>query len=226
VTGWSAALAIARKDLQTELRTKESINASASFALVILVLFSFAFDLGREELLEISGGLLWLVYSFAGALIVNRSFARELPNDCLDVLIASPAPGWAIFLGKALSCFLLLMAVELISLPVFGIFYNVQWTGAFFSLLLVIALATWGITVVGAAFSAVTVNVRLRELMLPVLLYPILIPLLSAAMELTTALVNGEGLGGDNSAGVRLLVGFDVIFTSLAIYLVDFILVV
>lgn len=226
MNGWSAALAIARKDLQTELRTKESINASASFALVILVLFSFAFDLGREELLEISGGLLWLVYSFAGALIVNRSFARELPNDCLDVLIASPAPGWAIFLGKAVSCFLLLMAVELISLPVFGIFYNVHWTAPFFSLLLVIALATWGITVVGAAFSAVTVNVRLRELMLPVLLYPILIPLLSAAMELTTALVNGEGLNGDNSAGVRLLTGFDVIFTALAIYLVDFILVV
>ena len=120
MSGWSAVLAIARKDLRTELRTKESINASASFALVILVLFSFAFDLGRPELLEIAGGLLWLVYSFAGALIVNRSFARELPNDCLDVLIASPAPGWAIFLGKAVSCFLLLMAVELISLPVFG----------------------------------------------------------------------------------------------------------
>ncbi len=226
MSGLGAALAIARKDLRTELRTKESINASASFALVILVLFSFAFDLGRPELLEIAGGLLWLVYSFAGALIVNRSFARELPNDCLDMLIASPAPGWAIFLGKALSCFLLLMAVELISLPVFGIFYNVHWAGAFFSLLLVIALATWGITVVGAAFSAITVNVRLRELMLPVLLYPILIPLLSAAMELTTALVNGEGLGGDNGAGLRLLVGFDLIFTSLAIYLVEFILVV
>ncbi|MCU1326344.1 MAG: cytochrome c-type biosis protein CcmB, partial [Bryobacterales bacterium] len=86
--GFLTAIAIAKKDLQTELRTKESINASASFALVILVLFSFAFDLGREERLAISGGLLWLVYSFAGALIVNRSFARELPNDCLDVLIA------------------------------------------------------------------------------------------------------------------------------------------
>jgi heme exporter protein B len=226
VNGFSAALAIARKDLRTELRTKESINASASFALVILVLFSFAFDLGREELLEIAGGLLWLVYSFAGTLIVNRSFARELPNDCLDVLIASPAPGWAIFLGKALACFVLLLAVELISLPVFGIFYNVHWADVFFSLLLVIALATWGITVIGAAFSAVTVNVRLRELMLPVLQYPILIPLLSAAMELTTGLFNGEGLGGANNAGLRLLAGFDVIFTSLAVYLVDFILVV
>jgi heme exporter protein B len=216
-----AALAIAGKDLRTEWRTKESLNASVSFALVILVLFSFAFDLDREEKLAISGGLLWLVYAFAGALIVNRSFARELPNDCLDVLIAS-APGWALFLGKAVACFLLLILVELISLPVFGLFYNINWTGSFFSLLLVIALATWGITVVGTAFSAVTVNVRLRELMLPVLLYPVLIPLLIGAMEMTTGLLNGNAVLSD----IRLLIVFDAIFTSLAIYLIEFILVI
>jgi heme exporter protein B len=220
--GILAALAVAGKDLRTEWRTKESLNASVSFALVILVLFSFAFDLDREEKLAISGGLLWLVYAFAGALIVNRSFAREIPNDCLDVLISSPAPGWAIFLGKAFACFVLLMLVELISLPIFGLFYNINLTGSFFSLLLVIALATWGITVVGTAFSAVTVNVRLRELMLPVLLYPLLIPLLIGAMELTTGLLNGNAVLSD----IRLLIAFDVIFTSLAVYLIDFILVI
>ena len=220
--GLLAALAVARKDLRTEWRTKESLNASVSFALVILVLFSFAFDLDREERLAISGGLLWLVYPFAGALIVNRSFARELPNDCLDVLITSPAPGWALFLGKSLACFLLLVLVELISLPVFGLFYNIRWAGSFFPLLLVMALATWGITVVGTAFSAVTVNVRLRELMLPVLLYPVLIPLLIGAMELTTGLLNGNAVLSD----IRLLVAFDFIFTSLAIYLIEFILVI
>jgi heme exporter protein B len=220
--GLLATLAIARKDLRTEWRTKESLNASVSFALVILVLFSFAFDLDREERLAISGGLLWLVYSFAGALIVNRSFARELPNDCLDVLITSPAPGWALFLGKSIACFLLLVLVELISLPVFGLFYNIRWAGSFFALLLVMALATWGITVVGTAFSAVTVNVRLRELMLPVLLYPVLIPLLIGAMELTTGLLNGNAVLSD----IRLLVAFDFIFTSLAVYLIEFILVI
>lgn len=224
--GLLTAISIAKKDLQTELRTKESINASASFALVILVLFSFAFDLGREELYAISGGLLWLVFSFAGALIVNRSFARELPNDCLDVLIASPAPGWAIFLGKAVASFFLLFAVELISLPVFGLFYNIRWTNTFWGLLLVMALATWGITVVGTAFSAVTVNIRLRELMLPVLLYPILIPLLIGAMGTTTALLAGEPLSGDALASLRLLIGFDAIYTSLALYLIEFILIV
>lgn len=222
----AAALAIASKDLRTELRTKESLNASASFALVILVLFSFAFDLGREELYAISGGMLWLVYSFAGALIVNRSFARELPNDCLDVLIASPAPGWAIFLGKAIAAFFLLIIVEIVSLPVFGLFYNIRWTGHLPTLLLSILLATWGITVVGAAFSAVTVNVRLRELMLPVLLYPILIPLLIGAMGVTTALFSGGASQQDITAPLQLLAGFDVIYTALALYLVDYILIV
>ncbi len=148
--GIKAAWTIAKKDLRTELRTKESINASASFALVILVLFSFAFDLDREEFYAMSGGLLWLVYSFAGAMIVNRSFARELPNDCLDVLIASPAPAWSLFLGKAVAAFTLLIAVELLSLPVFGLFYNIRWVGVFWPLFLIMILATWGMTVVGS----------------------------------------------------------------------------
>ena len=175
-----------------------------------------------EERLAISGGLLWLVYSFAGALIVNRSFAREIPNDCLDVLIASPAPGWALFLGKAFACFVLLMIVELISLPVFGLFYNIHWAGSFLPLLLVITLATWGITVVGTAFSAVTVNVRLRELMLPVLLYPLLIPMLIGAMEMTTGLLNNNAVLSD----IRILAVFDAVFTSLGVYLIEFILVI
>jgi heme exporter protein B len=223
--GLLAAWVIARKDLRTEFRTKESINASASFALVVLVLFSFAFDLGREEFYDISGGLLWLVFSFAGALIVNRSFAREIPNDCLDVLTASPAPAWALFLGKAVSGYLLLLLVELISLPVFGLFFNIQWVGSFWKLFVIMTVATWGITIVGTAFSAVTVNVRLRELMLPVLLYPILTPMLIGAIQMTTAILGGESRGS-NSDSMRLIFVFDVMYTSLALYLIEFILVV
>lgn len=224
--GLSSALSIAWKDLQTEIRTKESLNAAASFSLVVLVLFSFAFDLGQEELHSISGGLLWLVYVFAGALIINRSFSRELPNDCLDVLITSPAPGWAIFLGKATAGFLMMLTVEIVCLPVFTIFYNVHWSGNFAPVMLVIVLATWGIAIVGSAFSAVTVNVRLRELMLPVVLYPILIPLLIGAIELTNALLNGESIFGDSNAWLRLLIVFDLIYTSLALFLIEFILVI
>jgi heme exporter protein B len=220
-----ATLVIARKDLMTELRTKESINAAASFSLVILVLFSFAFDLDRQTWLEISGGLLWLVYSFAGALIVNRSFSRELPNDCLDVLVASPAPPWALFLGKALAAFFLLLIVEMISMPVFGLFYNVPWWEQFPGVAGVLLLGTWGIAVVGAAFSAVTVNVRLRELMLPVLLYPILIPLLIGAMSATTMLFGGNPDATTNVPALKLMTGFDIIYTALGLFFVEFILV-
>ncbi len=225
--GLIAAFAIARKDLRTELRTKESLTASLSFSLVILVLFSFAFDLGRDELYAISGGLLWLVYSFAGALIVNRSFARELPNDCLDVLVSSPAPGWGICLGKTIAAFLLLVIVELITLPFFGLFYNIAWWHSSGILFAVILLATWGIAVVGVSFSAVTVNVRLRELMLPVLLYPILIPLLVSAIGITTALFSEDPqMLSANNVSLQLLIVFDIMYTSLALYMIEFILIV
>jgi heme exporter protein B len=226
-SGLIAALAIARKDLRTEIRTKESLTASLSFSLVILVLFSFAFDLGREELYAISGGLLWLVYSFAGALIVNRSFARELPNDCLDVLVSSPAPGWSICLGKTVAAFLLLVTVELITLPFFGLFYNIAWWHSAGTLLLVILLATWGIAVIGVSFSAVTVNVRLRELMLPVLLYPILIPLLVGAIGITTALFSEDPqMLSANGISLQLLIVFDIMYTALSLYMIEFILIV
>src|SRR3954452_14403565 len=98
-------LTITAKDLRAELRTKEAINASFAFALVILLLFSFAFDPTEEMTQSISGGLLWIVFAFAGTLVLNRSFARELPNDCLDALVASPVSGSALFLGKALANF-------------------------------------------------------------------------------------------------------------------------
>lgn len=221
-----AALTIAMRDLRSELRGKEAINASVSFALVILLIFSFAFEPTAEETRAISGGLLWIAFAFAGALILNRGFARETPNDCLDVLVASPAPGWAIFLGKALASFVLLWGVELLCLPAFGIFYGVRWWRALGPLLLVLLLGTWAMTVLGATFSALTVNIRLRELMLPLLLYPALAPALMASMELTTALLAGEPLQGNNIAWLKLLIGYDVIFTALALALIDFVLVV
>src|SRR5215213_186219 len=95
------SLTIAGKDLRSEIRTKESLNAAIAFAIVILVIFSFAVDPSADQIKEMSGGILWLVFAFAGALILNRSFARELPNDCLDALVSSPVSGSALFLGKA-----------------------------------------------------------------------------------------------------------------------------
>ncbi len=225
VAGMRQSLFVAAKDLRAEIRTKEAINASLAFAVVILLLFSFAFDPSEDQLRVLSGGLLWIVFAFAGTLVLNRSFARELPNDCLDALVAAPVPCSALFLGKALANFVLVLAVELVSLLVFGIFYNVRWYLQFWPLLLVLVLGTWGLTVIGTIFSALTVNIRLRELMLPLLVYPMLIPALMAAMQLSTQLVNGQPLSADVAVWLKMLVGFDVIYTALSLVLVDTVLV-
>jgi heme exporter protein B len=213
------------KDLRAELRTKEAVNASLSFALVVLVLFSFAFDPDDETMRSISGGLLWIVFAFAGTLLLNRSFARELPNDCLDALISAPVPASALLLGKALANFLLVLGVELIALPLFGVFYNVRWAKQLPELMLVIVLATWAMTITGTIFSALTVNIRLREVMLPILNFPILIPALLAAMRLTSELVAGQPITGDNEAWMKLLIGFDVMYTAVSLVLVETVLV-
>jgi heme exporter protein B len=216
-------LAIAAKDLRSEIRGKEAVNASVSFALVILLLFSFAFDLEPEQTRDIAAGLLWLVFAFAGTLILNRSFARELVNDCLDALLASPVSGAQLFFGKCLANYVLIVIVECISLPVFVIFYNVrlQRLGLLF---LVMLLGTWGITVIGTLFSAMTVNLRLRELMLPTLIYPMLIPALVGAIELSRVFINGGSLA-ENFIWFRILVAFNVVFTILSLALVEIVLV-
>ncbi len=218
-------LVVTVKDLRAELRTKEAVNASLAFALVILLMFSFAFDPLEETTREISGGLLWIVFAFAGTLVLNRSFAREQPNDCLDALIAAPISGAALFLGKALANYVLVLAVELVALPVFGIFYGVHWTAQFPQLMLVLLLGAWALTVVGTIFSALTVNIRLREVMLPMLTYPILVPALMGAMQLTAGLVNGKPISGDTVSWLKMLIGFDVIFTAVSLVLVETVLV-
>ena len=214
---------IAAKDLRAEWRTKEALNASIAFSLVMLVLFSFAVD--PESMPEFSGGLLWLVFSFAGALVLNRSFAREVQNDCLDALVASPVPAAALYLGKTVANFAMLLAVESVCLPAFGFFFNIAWTTYLRSLVMVILLGTWGLTVVGTMFSALTVNIRLREVMLPLLVYPTMIPCMMAAMRLSSHLIGGEPLDAEVIVWMRFLVAFDVIFTALALMLVEIVLI-
>jgi heme exporter protein B len=223
---WRQVWTIAAKDLRSEFRTREAINASVAFSLTILVLFSFAFDPENPDIKidELAGGLLWMVYSFAAALALNRPFARELQNDCLDALLAAPIPQSALFLGKTLANFALLLAIEIISLAAFAIFYHVDVVARLGSLLLVILLGTWPMAAMGTFFSAITVNLRLRELMLPVMIYPALIPALLAAISLTGGLLHGDPLRADDGA-LKILVSFDIIFTSVAVMLIDFVLV-
>ena len=167
--------------------------------------------------------MLWIIYLFAGILLLNRSFSREAANDCLEALVASPVSGGALFLGKAVSSCVLLLVLELVSLPLFGVFYSVNWTDNFGTLFLVLVLGSWGFTVIGTLFSAVTANNRLRELMLPLLVLPMTLPALIACVQLTSLILLGEPLG-DSIAWLRLLFGFDVIFTLLGAVLLEVVL--
>lgn len=221
----AGAVTIARKDLVIELRTKESLNAAGAFAIAILLLFSFAFDPDANTTREIGGGLLWLVFAFAGALVFNRGFARELPNECLDTLLSSSLPASSLLLGKAVANLAMLLVVELVSMIVFGIFFDVRWWLRPAELAAVFLLATWGISIVGAVFGALTVNLRLRELMLPVIIYPLLIPLFIAAIQITDILFANRPLGEDGLLWSRVLVVFDVVFTALALALAETILI-
>lgn len=223
---WRQVWTIAAKDLRSEWRTHEAVNASVAFSITILVLFSFAFDPANPDIKidTLAAGLLWMVYSFAAALALNRTFSRELQNDCLDALLAAPIPASALFLGKTLANFALLLAIEVISLAAFGVFYHVNVLEHLGGLLLVILLGTWPMAAMGTFFSAITVNLRLRELILTVLIYPALVPALLAAISLTGGLLHGEPLRADDGA-MKVLVSFDIIFTSLAVILIDFVLV-
>jgi heme exporter protein B len=216
---------IAAKDLRAEFRNKEVLNAAFSFMIVVLLLFSFAFDpITNPEVRDMAGGLLWIVYAFAAVLVLNRSFARETANECLDALVASPAPASTLFLGKCVANSALLLVLELISLPVFMVFYDVRWPEDFGELLLVFVLGTWALAAVGTMFSAITANNRLRELMLPLLVFPITLPALMACVDLTTLALAGE-VPASAEVWWRLLIVFDLIFTLLGAVLLETVLV-
>jgi len=219
VSFWRAVAAILRKDLKAEFRTKEVFNSSAVFALLVIVIFSMAFEPTSAEARALSGGLLWVAFTFSGMLALSRTFAREVPNDCLLGLQMAPISPAAIYVGKLASNLLFLGLLELLLLPLFALFYNVPLLDHASMLVLIILLGSWGLAAVGTTFAAISTTVRLRELMLPVLLFPIEIPLILSLVEATTAVLQGTDPIVETRVWLRICLGFDVIFTILSLYL-------
>jgi len=166
-----------KKDLQLEWRSKDAINSMLFFALLVVVLFSLAFDPTRAVSRQIAGGILCVAAMFAAASALNQAWARELRNQVLDALRMTPAPAASLFLGKALANFLFVTVVELVIAPVFVMFYNLHALGNAWLLLVVLPLGTWALIVNGVFFAALSIRTRSRELLLPLLLFPIFIPL-------------------------------------------------
>ncbi|MFQ5776540.1 MAG: heme exporter protein CcmB [Terriglobia bacterium] len=211
---WRVATALFRKDLVAERRTKEVFTVILLFGLTVAVAFAFAYDPTRAEARRIAGGLLWLAFLFSAVLGLNRAFARETANRCLEGLRLAPADPGAIYLGKLASNLLFLVLAELALLPVFGIFFDLTLWERPGWLLLILVLGTWGLVSLGTLFAAVSANTRMQELMLPLLLLPLTVPVLIAAIELTTVLLSGRSMA-EASLWFKLLAGFDTIFTVL-----------
>jgi heme exporter protein B len=222
LTTFRAASIILTKELRLEFRTRELLTATIVFALVVVVLFSFAFDPLPAESRRYGPGLLWIAFLFAGSLMLNPSFAREQSNETLDALRMAPISTFAILLGKILANFLFMALAELVLVPVFAVLYNVSLSGIVGRLILVLALGTLGLTVTGTVFSAISARARMRELLLPLLLLPILTPLLIAAVESTAALF-AEQPQLDRT-WVAFLAGFDIVFLTASWLLCDYLM--
>jgi heme exporter protein B len=209
------------KDLRIEWRSKDAINSMLFFALLVVVLFSLAFDPRGSFAREIVGGILCVATMFASVSALNQAWAREIRHQVLDAQRMAPTPGAEMFLAKVLANFLFVTIVQIALAPVFLVFYNLRIAGNAWLLALVLPLGTWALVANGTFFAALAIRSRNRELLLPLILFPIFIPALLAMVLATTSILTGEG---DSSLWIKLLVGYDIIFTTVSLLLFDVIL--
>lgn len=207
-----AAAVILDKELRTEFRTRELLNTTVVFGMIVVALFSFSFEPTSEEARRFGPGLLWIAFLFAGSLMLQPSFVREQANETLAALRLAPVDPLAILLGKILANFLFLTLAEIVLLPIFAVFYNVALVPVLPGLLLVLALGTLGVVIPGTVFSAVGAQARMRELLLPLLLLPVLTPVLIASTEATGSLLADPPQSVAN--WLQLLAGFDIVFLT------------
>ncbi|MEE3259357.1 MAG: heme exporter protein CcmB [Candidatus Latescibacterota bacterium] len=215
------ALAILRKDLQAEWRTKERLSPMVFFVLLVLLVFNFSFELGGAALREIGPGVLWSAYVFASLLGLGRSFADERENDALDALLLAPGDRGAVYLGKMLGNLIFLLAIELLSLPFFILFFNLSPGFFLVPLLGIFLLGSACLASVGTLFAAMSNNMRLRELLLPLLLLPMILPALISCIE-ATALILANGRFEKLLPHLQMLGVYAVVFTVLSLMLFEY----
>jgi len=209
------------KDLRIEWRSKEAVNSMLFFALLVVVLFSLAFDPRGAFARDIAGGVLCVATMFASVSALNQAWAREIRHQVLDAQRMQPTPGADMFLAKVLANFLFVTIVQVVLAPVFVVMYNLRILGQAWQLLLVLPLGTWALVANGTFFAALSIRSRNRELLLPLILFPIFIPALLAMVQATGAILTGES---DPALWIKLLVGYDIIFTTVSLLLFEVIL--
>ncbi len=208
------ALAVAAKDLRLELRSKTSLLSAMVFAALVLVVFNFARDPTAIAAQDLAPSILWVTFAFSSMIGLNRAFIVERENAAFDGLLLAPVPRGALYLGKYLGNLAFAAVVEAVTLPLFVLFFNVDFGHALPGIVGVAALATAGFVAVGTLFSAMVVRTRFAELMLPVVLLPFMVPPLMAAAQLTSRLLAGRPLS-EMIGWLRLLGLYDIAFITL-----------
>ncbi|MCH9015166.1 MAG: heme exporter protein CcmB [Gemmatimonadetes bacterium] len=216
----SAAFTIAVKDLAIELRTKTAFMSALVFAILVLAILFFARDPTAVASIDIAPGALWVTFTFAAIVGLNRSFLLERENRALDGILLAPIPRSSIFLGKLLANLAFVFTVEFISLPIFVLFYNVEVWSRLPALIAVIAMTTVAFVSVGTLLSSMVVRTRFAELMLPLLLLPFLVPPVVGAVQVTSRILAARPLS-EMLGWLKLLVAFDIVFFVLSLLLFE-----
>jgi heme exporter protein B len=210
------------KDLLVEFRNRETFTVMLFFAVVILFLFHFSLNPARENTALLAPGLLWLAFMFTGVLGLGRSFQAEQVNDCLEQLLLVPGDRGNLYLGKLVGNIAFMLAVECLIIPLFALFFQLNLWEALLPLLAIAVLGTLGFAAIGTLFSALTANLRAREVLFPVLLFPLVVPVIIGTVT-ATGIVLGGGALGEASGWLKLLGAFDTIFLAVAYLTFEFV---
>jgi heme exporter protein B len=215
--------AIFVKDLRVEWRHRETLASMCVFGILVVFLFNFAFEPGREETLRLLPGLLWVAFAFSGILGFNRSFAAERENACLEGMSLAPVDPGALYLGKVLANLLFLSVAEVVVVFATSLWYNFSFLPSLKWLILITFFTTLGYVAVGTIFGAIAANTRMREVMLPVLQFPVAVPVFIAGIEATTGALKGDA-PGSYASWIKLAAGYSVVFLVLSYLLFEYVL--
>jgi len=215
-----AVIAIIWKDLAAEFRSRELFSAMLVFSLLVILIFNFALELDAATRQSVTAGVLWVTFAFAGTLGLNRSMAVEKDRGCLDGLLLAPVDRSAIYFGKVVSNLVFMLIVEAVVLPVYSFLYNVNLFNA--GLLLVVLLGSIGYIAVGTLLASMAVQARTRDVLLPILLFPVAVPVLIAAVKASEGFLAGSDFS-TIYAPLSLLIGYDVIFIAVAYMVFDYV---
>jgi heme exporter protein B len=209
----TAAFLIARKDLAIEFRTRTAFFSAAVFALLGIVIFYFAWDPTAVAAIDLAPGVLWAIFTFSGLLGLQRSFGIEQADRAIDTLLGAPIPRESIYLGKAMANLVFVAAVQVVAIPAVQLFYGVPLLEHAWALAFIALLAAIGLVAVGTLFSAMAVNTKLAEMLLPVLSLPFFVPIVIPAAQATARLLAGRP--ADEIVGwLKLLIAFDIVFVA------------